>query len=170
MRFILGFLLVLSCSSRAMAQTESDDELLSPRILALDTSIQVAHRFNEMVAQVAAGYQLAFIDEENKPSIRFVYKTEKNATLRLDYKYSMYATDDNPAAPKRKVVVYQRISGELQVITDIYNYLFNANLTPGGVMAAATQGSDISYHGHTYQFIFQPDDYDPGYWVMTFVK
>ncbi len=169
MKHIFGFLLCTFFYSAAIAQSE---ETLTPRILALDTGIIIAHQFNDQVSRIAENYQLAFIDEENKPNIRFVYKTGKNtATLRMDYKYTMQsANPDDPRSPKKKVVIYQRISGDLQVITAIYNYLFNTNITSSGIMSASTQGSDITYRGNTYQFIFLPDDYDPGYWVMTFLK
>ena len=171
MRKVFALLLILR-SFGALAQDGEVEEFLRPKILALDKSVMLAQRFNEEVAKVAYEYNLAFVDDEMKPTIRSVYKGGKNETLRIDYRYAVEEsrTDSTKRPTKKQVVVYQRISGELRVITDIYNFLFSAHLTPERIMDASTVGSTITHQGKQHQFIFQADDYEPGYWVMTFVR
>lgn len=170
MRKVFTLLLTLVCFA-CKAQTDEFEDVLKPKILALDKGIMAAQRFNDEIAKILVDYKLAFIDEELKPTIRYVYKTEKNETLRMDFRYTLEADrTDTLKKTKKQVVVYQRISGELHAITDIYNFLFNAQLTPDRVMNASTIGSTINYQGSNHQFIFQADDYQPGYWVMTFVR
>jgi hypothetical protein len=171
MRLLFTILLLIS-GFHGLAQDGETEEVLVPRMLALDKNIPAAQKFNEEIARLAFGYVLAFVDEEQKPTIRYVYKTEKNQTLRLDFRYAVEASrSDTSSRPVRKpVIVTQKISAEIQVIADIYNYLFNSNITPDRIMTVATTGRIIAYHGRRYQFILQSDDYEPGYWVMTFIR
>jgi hypothetical protein len=168
MKLCLSVLLLFFAFS-ATAQDEGIEEALSPRILALDAPILIAQKFNEQIATVAVGYNLAFIDDERKPTIRYVYKNEKNQTLRIDYRY-IIKEDTAHKGQKKYIINLQRICADLPVITDIYNYLFRSNLSYDAIMTAASIGSPINYKGNNYQFTFQADDYDPGYWVMTFTR
>lgn len=165
--FTLFFTLMVSCAN---AQTDNNPEALQPKMLALGKSIKTAERFNQELAKTLEGYSLAFIDDESRPTIRYVYKTLKNETLRMDFRYAMEKTDTAANSPRKPVIVYQKISADLRTITYIYNFIFDANMTSDRVMSATTNGTTFDYGGNTYQFIFQPDDYNPGYWEMTFVK
>lgn len=149
-----------------MAQAD-DDEALTVRVLAMDTSVDIARRFCEKVAELAPGYLIAFIDNETRHMVRYVYKNDKNESLRLDYSFDM-VTDEEGKKPKKAVVNFQRISAELSVMTKIYNFLFNANITPESILTNSTQGSPVMFMGKTFEYTLLPDDYDPGYWVLTF--
>lgn len=169
MRFIL--MCLLGCLSfNVIAQTE-DEDALTVRALALDTNIAIAKRFSEAIGNSAPGYSLAFIDNETRFKVRYVYKNPKNESLRIDYYFRMEEYEDTMQKGKHPIVTMQRISGELGVITKIYNFLFASTLTPERVMASSTQGSPVKYsNGKTCDFSFLPDDYEPGYWVMTFTR
>lgn len=166
MRLLLTLVLLLSFFN-SKAQDDSPVDAPHPQILALGSSVQAAQKFNEEVASRAVGYTLAFIDQEKKPMVRYVYKSDKDGTLRLDYKYENVPADS--VAPARKVVIFQRINGELPLITGIYNFLFSTNHTPQSIMNQTCMGIPIVFRNRTYTFSFQPDDYEAGYWVMTFV-
>lgn len=158
------------CFLKAIAQSPDEGlEPLRPRILALDNSIAAGQKFNEEIAKAAVDYKLTFVDEESRPMIRYIYKTDNGETMRIDFKYSIEGDPERKIA-KRPVIIFQRISAELVIITYIYNFIFNTNFSPDRVMAEATFGSELQYRGKKYQFILQPDDYNPGYWVMTFVR
>lgn len=166
MRMLLIAVLLFSWSY-SFAQEEIE-EIPYVRILALGKTTQEADQFNQQIAQGAVDYTLAFVDTENSPTIRYVYKTSNNETLRIDYKYAVESSEGK-RKPQR-VVVMQRLSGNLQVITAIYNFLFNANILPNNIMSAATIGAQVGHGGNLFHFTFQPDDYNPGYWVMTFIR
>jgi hypothetical protein len=169
---VLITLLLLMVTGIAFSQENESNEVLIPKMLALNKSIPTAQKFNEEISRIAFGYVLAFVDEEAKPTIRYVYKTEKNQTLRMDFRYALEANsaDSSKRAIRKPVIVLQKISGELSLITEIYNYLFNTNISPDRIMSVSTTGSTIAYQGHRYRFILEGDDYNPGYWVMTFVR
>lgn len=153
----------------SIAQVDEDAEpVLTPRMLALDTTISVANRFGEDISNVATGYQFAFVDKSMPKTVKYIYKTENNETLKIEYKYSTEIGEEGDSG--KPLVVYQRISGEAGLMAKIYNFLFGTNITAEQLAGYSTVGVDIGYAGKTHQFIFQPDDYAPGYWMMTFVK
>lgn len=168
MRLLILALLLFSYSAKC--QTEDAEEPLVPRVLALDTNVQIAKRFCEAMGTLVPGYNLAFIDNETRRQVRYVYKNSKNESLRVDYRFEMESPDEEGKLPKRAVVNYQRISGELHAITYIYNFIFGATLTPERVMLSSTQGSPILFNNHNYQYSFLPDDFEAGYWVLTFTR
>lgn len=167
MKFIISFLLLLSISCRCFAQ--ADEDVLTVRVLAMDTSVDIARRFCEKIAELAPGYNIAFIDNETRHLVRYVYKNDKNESLRMDYSFEM-VSDEEGKKPKKGIVTYQRISAELSIMTKIYNFLFNANITPQSILSNSTQGSPVSFMNKTFEYTLMPDDYDPGYWVLTFRK
>ncbi|OSZ79556.1 hypothetical protein CAP35_15290 [Chitinophagaceae bacterium IBVUCB1] len=149
------------------AYCQAEEETLVVRVLALDTSVIIAKRFSEKIVEFAPGYKLAFVDNEKRHFVRYVYKNEKNETLRVDYGF--YMTDgDEEGRGKRAVVNYQSISGELSVVTNIYNFLFSSSLTPERIMTSSTMGSPVSFAGKNFEYTLLPDDYEAGYWVLTF--
>jgi hypothetical protein len=167
-RFLV--LLLLLNSFCVMAQTDEDAEpLLSPKILALDTTISVANRFNEEVAKVVAGYKHAFTDRSGHKTIKQVFKTDNNETLKLQYNYTTDGGDSDDTNGK-PLVNFQQITGDVSVITLIYNYLFGTELTASQLSGVSTGGTEIIYHGATHQIILEPDDYAPGYWSLTFIR
>jgi hypothetical protein len=168
MRLLLIALLLFTYTA-ANCQEEGGDEPLVPRILALDTTINIARSFCEQVGNVPQGYRLAFVDNETRFAVRYVFKNDKNESLRIDYRFSLESIDTNTRRPKVPIVNFQRISGELSAITTIYNYIFGASLSPQRLISMGTQGSPITYKGRSYQYTFLPDDYEPGYWVLTFL-
>ncbi len=173
MRFLFAVMMSLcfvANDSKAQENTDiAEREPLRPRILALDNSIIAAKKFNEELASAAVDYKLSFVDEESRPLIRYIYKTDNGETMRMDFKYTIEGDTERNIA-KRPVVIFQRISAELIIITYMYNYLFNTNYSPDRIMAEATVGADLVYRGKKYLFVLQPDDYNPGYWVMTMMR
>lgn len=167
MRLLLIALLLFAYST-ANCQEDGSEEPLVPRILAMDTTINIARSFCEQVGSVVQGYRLAFVDNETRFAVRYVYKNDKNESLRIDYRFNLESID---STEKRKIPIvnFQRISGELNAMTTVYNYIFGSVLSPQRLMMTSTQGSPILYKGRSYQYTFLPDDYEPGYWVLTFL-
>ena len=154
MRRFVTFLLLLALSLSAHAQE------LQPAILAMGSPTVVGDEFNNQVSQVAYGYRMAFVDKSIPQTIRYVYKSDENESLRVDYKYEKKG--------RTPVVVMQKISGESVVISRIYNFLFNTSMTPNDMARYITTDADVSYRGRNYRFSFVEDDFAPGYWTMTF--
>lgn len=169
MRLMLLLILIISCLS-AYAQTDEDAEpLLSPKILALDTTISMANRFNDEIAKVAAGYAHAFTDRSRPKTIMQVYKTGENETLKIEYKFTTDGGDSDETDAK-PIINFHRITGDVSVIAKIYNYLFGTSIDPAQISAVSTIGTEIMYHGQMHQLILEPDDYSPGYWALTFIR
>ncbi|WP_276132247.1 hypothetical protein [Polluticoccus soli] len=169
MRLILLFLLMIN-SICAFSQTDEDEEpVLSPKILALDTTLSVANKFNDEISKVAAGYTQAFTDRSRPKTIVQVYKTDENETLKIEYKFTTDGGDSEDSQGK-PLVNFQKITGDVTVISKIYNYLFNATVEPAQISAVSTVGTEISYKGQMHQLILEPDDYSPGYWSLIFVR
>jgi mRNA deadenylase 3'-5' endonuclease subunit Ccr4 len=168
MRKLITCLLVLCCFKGIAQESEEDAALMTPRILALDTTLSQANHFNDEIGKLADGYNLAFTDKSRPKTVMQVYKTGNNETLRLEYKY--VTGEEGIADGGKPVVNFQKITGDVTIITRIYNYLFNTNIAPDQMYAVSTVGSDISYLGKTHQLILEPDDYSPGYWAITFVR
>ena len=169
MRLLLAALLLLFSYSASCQTDDNGEEPLVARVLAMDTSVAIAQRFSEAMGSIANGYNLAFIDNERRYTVRYVYKNQKNETLRVDYHYTLESPDGDEKKPKRAVVTLQRISGELTVVTAIYNFIFGASLSPERIMMSSTQGSPVKFMGKNFQFTLLPDDYEAGYWVLTFM-
>jgi hypothetical protein len=165
-KFITTCILVCTCLT---VQAQADGyEPLAIRVLAIDTSVVIAKRFCEKMVELAPGYKLAFIDNEKRHYVRYVYKNEKNETLRIDYAFDVIEQDAEQKGAKRAIVNYQTISGELQIVTNIYNFLFSSNLSADRIMTSSTTGSPMTFNGRNYEYTLMPDDYEPGYWVLTF--
>ncbi len=116
MKKLITVLMLLVVPAISFAQADEDDEpYMRPRILALDTSLSVANRFNEEIGKLADGYTFTFTDKSVPKTIRQVYKTENNETLRLEYKYGINEGDGEDTNGK-PVVTFQRINGEAGLI------------------------------------------------------
>src|SRR5687768_1086007 len=136
MRWILLLLLMMS-NICVFSQTDEDLEpFLRPKLLALDTTLSVANKFNEEISRIATGYTLAFTDKSRPKTVMQVYKTGENETLKMEYKFSTDAGDDEEANDK-PVVIFQKITGDAGMITKIYNYLFSSNIEPGQISAVS---------------------------------
>jgi hypothetical protein len=168
MRLLLIALLLFT-RGVAHCQEDGSEEPLVPRILAMDTTINIARSFCEQIGNVVPGYRLAFVDNETRFAVRYVYKNDKNESLRIDYRFNLESTDTTGKRPKVPIVNFQRISGELGAITLVYNYIFGSALSPQRIMMMSTQGSPITYKGRNYQYTLLSDDYEAGYWVLTFL-
>ncbi len=168
MRLPLTCLLVL-ISFNCWAQTDEDAEpLMTPSVLALDTTLSVANHFSDEISNVAPGYKFAFVDKGQSKTVKKIYKTDNNETLKIEYKYSL-ETEDTTGG-KKPMVIFQRIIAEAAMMAKIYNFLFKTDITAAQLPAYSSTGMDIYYMGKVHQFIFQPDDYAPGYWMMSFVR
>lgn len=169
MRLTLLFLLMMN-SICAFSQTDEDEEpLLSPKVLALDTTLSVANRFNDEISKVATGYTHVFTDRSRPKTIVQVYKTGENETLKIEYKFTTDGGDSEDTQGKPQVN-FQKITGDVVMISKIYNYLFDTKVEPAQMSAVSTVGTEISYKGQVHQLILEPDDYSPGYWSLIFVR
>lgn len=168
MRYLLVFLLLLQ-GFMVQAQVDEDAEpMLRPRLLALDTTLSVANRFNDEVGKAAIGYKLLFTDNSRGKIIKQIYKTDNNETLRLEYKYSTDGGDMEESTGK-PIVVYQRISADAETMALIYNYLFDTKITGVQMATLASTNNEIMYKGRVHRMIIEADEYGPGYWMMTFL-
>lgn len=169
MRLILLLLLMMN-SIYAFSQTDEDQEpLLSPKVLALDTTLSVANKFNDEISKVANGYTHAFTDRSRPKTVMQVYKTDENETLKIEYKFTTDGGDSEDSQGK-PLVNFQKITGDVAVISKIYNYLFNTTIEPAQISAVSTIGTEIVYKGQVHQLILEADDYSPGYWSLIFVR
>ena len=170
MKKLVPVLMLLVLPLCSFAQYDEDDEpYMRPRILALDTTLSAANRFNDEIGKVATGYSYVFTDKSVPKTIRQVYKADNNETLRLEYKYGLNEGngEESNANP---VVTYQRINAESGLVIKIYNYLFGTQFDASQISALATPGTEIMYHDEVHQFVLEADDYAPGYWTMSFVR
>lgn len=162
---VLIFLFTVTFSLSAFAQNDST-LAFGPRLLAIDANPDVAEIFNAEIAQLCAGYSLAFVERDKPGRVRHVLKSDDNATVRLDYKCAFEERDGK----KISTVSYQRISGDAPVIANIYNSLFSSDIKPDDLPILASGKMEIVYKENIYQLVVEADDYFPGYWMLTFLR
>jgi hypothetical protein len=141
-----------------LAQTSAG---FTPKILLLDTGMNLAPVFNAEVIKYAPGYRLLGSETEPGSRVVFTYTDGRDGTIRIEYKYA----NENG----RHTIIYQAITADLEIIMPIYNGLFHANIITD-IDHASMLGGPIQYHHKDYQCLMQADDYKPGYWVLSFVE
>lgn len=154
----LKVLLLLCVGIQSYAQ---DDYPYQLKICPTDTTVNVAKMMIRDITQYTAkDYQLIFVDSQRANTYEYMYRSPKDEMLRITYKYK----------DQGRVVSYMHIWGELNVMTGVYNYIFQTEITPQDVPYNTSVGSSLEYGGKNHLFIFGADDRSPGYWEITFVN
>lgn len=149
---------MVSFGFSTLAQSSQE---LSPKILLLDTSANLAPVFNAEVMKYAPGYRLLGSEKEAGERIIYTYSDGRDGIIRLEYK-----SEKENGMP---IVIYQSITADLDVIIPIFNGLFRMNVA-SDIDHASMIGGAILYHHRDYQCLMQADEYKEGYWVLSFVK
>ena len=158
-------LLLLACALRVNAQ--SDDGIFSAKKLALDTTISGAIAFNTDILNCSQGYTLEFTDKQRQNELVYLYEHTSKETLKFEYHYQQ-GEPDSTGKTAKPTIIYQRIIGDNNTITQIYNCIFGEAITAEQLQAFSTMGTGFGYKGRDYHYTLLPDDYKPGYWVLTF--
>jgi hypothetical protein len=145
-------------SITAMAQASQDP---SPRILTVDTTVNMAEVFNNEIMQYAPGYRLIGADNSTKGKVLYSYTNGGDGIVRMEYKY---ITQNG-----KPIVIYQSITADLEIIMPIVNGLFSTNMA-SDIQHAGMISGPVTYNGKEYQCLMQVDEYRAGYWVLAFVK
>lgn len=152
----------------ATAQTE-DDFLPELRLMVLDSTEIAAQRFCKEVMAVAPGYKMAFVDREEVMMSKYFYDNANFETVRFEFQFRVdEVTGQDSTVRKNRVARLIRITAELSVMTNIYNYIFNETHTPEKLMAISTYDKAIGYKGSTYNSSLVADDFKAGYWILSF--
>lgn len=160
-------LLMFVCVINGNAQ-EDDGYGIVPKMLPTDTTEVVIKQILTDVKAELEDYQLVFVDSQRRGKISYVYKSSSYETLKIMYKHIEVATDDT--TPVRRIVTYVHIKGDLPVMTRIYNYIFKTAIRQDEAVAYSANGTTITYKGKDQQFVFMPDDNQPGYWEIIFIR
>lgn len=168
------YLSVLSCflliSSNAIAQTEADF-LPQLKLLAIDSTEDVAAKFCEEVMSAVPGYAKAFVDREDILRSKYVYDDGAYESVKFAFQFTIEdAIKADSTIGKKRVVKLQRITAELSAMSQIYNYLFGTTHTPEKIMAISRYDKDIGYNGTVYTCTISADDFKAGYWVLTIYR
>lgn len=144
-----------------VANAQPDEGLLKPKIIAIDTSKAIAKKFVEEVAKVVKDYKLVFVDSQKIPHVLYYYASDKTGNkLKISYRYN----------PENGKVIYQRISGELGVLVEIFNYLFGVNATYNEMKTWVGRSQLYSSPTGNHELITNPVDMEPGSWEIIFMK
>ncbi len=167
MRYIITLLIIL-CANGVNAQI-SDDGLTRVKRIGLDTTLSGAAAFNEtLIRDCIPGYKIKFVDNphDGGTEIKYLYEHANTSILKIDYTYRFSGKDSTGKA--RPSIFSQRITADMESITLIYNYLFGANAKPDELDAYRGDSFDVVYQDRDYHYSLIPDDYRPGYWILTF--
>jgi len=152
----------------ALAQTE-DDFLPEVRLMVLDSTEIAAQRFCKDVMAVAPGYKMAFVDREEVLMSKYFYDNANFETVRFEFQFGITeVTAPDSTVKKNRLARLIRITAELSVMTNIYNYIFNETHTPEKIMAISTYDKAVGYKGASYNSSLIADDYKAGYWTLSF--
>lgn len=169
MKYILVCVLAL-LAAPCKAQTE-DEFLPEVRTLVMDSTEKAVLTFCKEVMTAAPGYKFVFADREDVMVSRYFYDNGNFETVRLEFQF---AADEimmsDSTLRKNRVVRLMRISAELSVMTNIYNYIFNTTYAPDNIMAISAYDKAVSYKGTPYNSSVVADDMKAGYWILSFYK
>lgn len=160
-------LLMLFWGTASRGQT--DDGLLSAKMVALDTTITGAAAFNLEILKCVPGYELKFLDKQNHNELRYLYEHSNHETLKLEYTYRQREADSSGSKPKPYIFM-QRIIAEANSIAAIYHCIFGEPVQ--AVQLEAFSGHDLgfTFRDREYHYSLLPDDYKPGYWVLLITQ
>ena len=168
MKQLLTCMLIM-CAIGVSAQTTEDDALTA-KVFALDTSIAGAKVFNNELAKQIGGFSLAFIDSTKPRTMMYVYKTPANENLRIEIMYRNEEPGEGQSASNKQVVHYQRITATDVTMSRIFNYLFNIQVQVDQLRAFSSTGSAVKYKSGSYMYMLDEAEFRPGYWELTFIK
>ena len=175
MRYFLLILLLPLAVNTSFAQNE-DDFLPQVSMLPIDSTEDVVLRFCKDIITAVPEYRPAFTDKEDVMFSKYIYDNGNFETLKMSFQFKIVnvvvVTDTlgNTEEVKKRVVRLMKINGELNTVTEIYNYLFNTGYTPDKIMAISNKDKLVSYNGSTFSSSVVADDFKPGYWIITFYK
>ena len=167
MRYIVTLIMIL-CVNGVNAQM-SDDGLFRAKLLGIDTTLSGAAAFNEkLIRDCIPGYVVKYVDNSRDVSteVKYLYEHSSSAILKIDYTYR-FKEIDSSGRPK-PVMFSQRITADKNTIALIYNYVFGANAKADELDLYRGDTFDFVYQDRDYHYSFIPDDYRPGYWILTF--
>ena len=165
MRIIATFW-VLLLSTQMNAQ--NDDGLRSARMLPLDTTITGAIAFNNELLSCAPGYSFKFVDKESPNELKYLYEHPNHEPLKIQYSYNKKGDDGD--AKHKPLIFAQKIIADNGTIALIYNCMFGENIKAEQLEAFSGMGRGFVFRERDYHYSLMPDDYKPGYWVLTFTE
>jgi hypothetical protein len=157
-------LIMICCAMQGRAQ--SDDGLLTANKLALDTTISGAVAFNNELLICVPGYTYKFVDRSANNELRYLYEHTSRETLKIEYALRTRETDT--AGRPKPIVFSQRIIADNATIAGIYNCTFGEHVKPEELAALSGTDQGFIFRDRDYHYSLMPDDYKPGYWVLTF--
>lgn len=156
----------------AVANAQSEDEFLPElHVMVIDSTEHAVQRFcKELMAQTQ-GYKNAFVDRENVYMSKYYYDNANYESIKMEFQFkSAEMTMPDSTIKKQRVVRMVAITAELNVMTSVYNYIFNTTHTPDKLMAISRYEKAVLYNGVTISSALVADDYKPGYWILRFYK
>lgn len=168
MKWVLTMLVMLPYL--ATAQTE-DEFLPEIRLMVIDSTEHAVQKFcKEVVGQVPS-YKSAFVDREEVMSSTYFYDNNNYESLKLNFQFgvSQVMLKDSTYR-KMRLVKMVRITAELSVMTDIYNYIFMTGHTPEKVMTISRYDKAVTFNGTPINSTLVADDFKAGYWILSFYK
>ncbi|MEZ5018451.1 MAG: hypothetical protein R2800_15430 [Flavipsychrobacter sp.] len=163
---LIAFLLMVGVTN--VRGQEDEGYGIVPKVLPTDTTEVVIKQMIKDIIAEQKDYQLIFVDSQRRGRISYVYKSASYETLKIMYKHREIAQDDT--TPVRRIVTYAHIKGDRPVMTSIYNYIFKTSIRQDEAIAYSANGTTITYKGKDQQFVFMPDENQPGYWEIIFIK
>lgn len=153
------------------AQSE-DDFLPELQTMVIDSNERAVQAFcKDILGYVPPGYNPAFVDREDPMVSKYYYDNRDHESLKMVYQFGvqdMMLADST--FKKARVVKLIRITGELNVITGIYNYIFNTTHTPDNIMAISRYDKAVAFNGMPINSTLVSDNYKYGYWTLSFYK
>jgi len=149
---------------------QSDDGLLTARRLPLDTTITGAVAFNHEILSCAPGYTFQFVDKHGSNELKYLYEHTNHETLKIEYAYRQKQSQDDTTGKPKPLIFSQRIIADNGTIALIYNCVFGEAVKTDQLEVYSGIGLHFVYREKDYHYTLIPDDYKPGYWVLTFTE
>jgi hypothetical protein len=151
-------------------KAQTDEGMMVAKILGLDTTISGATAFNDELLKCAPGYTFKFLDKNpgGISEMKYLYEHSNHEILKVEYTYRNKVVDSSGKA--KPIVFSQRIIADNQSITTIYNCMFGESLQAGQLEAYSGTNFGFLYQDRGYHYSLMPDDYRPGYWILTFTE
>ena len=157
---------MICCAMQAGAQT--DDGLLTAQKLPLDTTISGAVAFNNELLICVPGFTYKFVDRSTSNELKYLYEHTSHETLKIEY--SLRNREGDTAGRPKPIIFTQRITAENSTIAGIFNCMFGEHIKAEELEAMQGLGQAFIFKDRDYHYSLVPDDYKPGYWVLTFTN
>lgn len=165
-------LLIVICFLPLLASAQSEDDFL-PELSAmvLDSTEVSVQKFCKEITAHAPGYKPAFVDREDVMMSTYFYDSPDYESLKLEFQFGIdELLQPDSTYKKKRTVKLLRITCELNVMTSIYNYLFNTSHTPDKIMTISRYDKAVTFGGAPINSTLIADDYKAGYWILSFYK